>query len=230
MQPDAFEEYCLNEGGIIEPPGADDRKEYDEVRLRYGLRVIIHYGVALSLDEIAEYPIFLDTPHRQPQIKNKARLRRWVISRTDLTDRTRGRIFSVRDVDPGPFQLNVKRIDLTYFDRDLAVFDLRADGATFKTIAERLGMSEDQAKRAWRRTSALVPNWLEFELHIRDCVTCQAYVNRRRARGCAKLELQLGRGATRSLGSINMPEGQLESVNARTRGELPARRSTRPTD
>jgi len=232
MKPGAFEEYCLKEGGVIEPPsGTDARKEYDEVRMRYGLRVIIHYDVALSLDEIADYPIFLDTPHRQPKIKNKAMLRRFAISGlTDLTGRTRRRIFSTRDVDRGPFQLNAKRIDLTCFDRDLAVFDLRADGAQFKTIAKRLGISVDQAKRAWRRTSTLVPNWLAVESHVRDCVTCQAYANGRRSRGCAKLELQLGRGATHSLGSINMPEGQLGLVNARTRGELPARRSARPTD
>ena len=231
MQLGAFEEYCRKEGGVIEPPsGADAGKEYDEVRVRYGLRVIVHYDVALSLNEIADYPIFLDTPRRQPKIKNKAVLQRFAISRTDLTDRTRSRIFSTRDVDRGPFQLNAKRIDLTYFDRDLAVFDLRADGATFKTIAKRLGISEDQAKRAWRRTSTLIPSWLEFESHVLDCVTCQAYVNGGRARGCAKFQLQLGRGATHSVGSINMPEGQLEWVNARTRGELPARRSARPTD
>src|SRR5262245_55393409 len=62
-----FETHCLREGGVIEPAWGPDAKpgteaRYDEVRVRYGLRIVIHPGLALSEQEMAEYPLFADTP------------------------------------------------------------------------------------------------------------------------------------------------------------------------
>src|SRR5262249_10358031 len=94
-KPGAFETYCLNDGGIIEPPrGKNARKKYTAVCRRYGLRWLIHYDLTLSVDEMVAYPIFTDTPHRQPTVKNQKLLRRIAVSRMELSRRMRRRIFS----------------------------------------------------------------------------------------------------------------------------------------
>ena len=154
-----LEQYCLNEEVLpsVSGEGLSSREHYDDVRARYGLRVLVHPDVSFSDDEMGAYPIFVDTPRCQPKVKDQAKLRRLVKGGSkldvdpvmgapvlDVSDRTLRRIFSQKQVDPGPYQVQVGRVRLNQLDSMLAVFDRRSGGKTFIAIAEELGLNIDE--------------------------------------------------------------------------------------
>src|SRR2546425_6595075 len=64
--------YCLENGGVLEPPAGDRRDHYDVLLARYGVVVLMHPDVPFSEDEMAAFPIFADTPHRQPTVQDRS--------------------------------------------------------------------------------------------------------------------------------------------------------------
>ncbi len=229
-----LERYCLDNGGVIEPawgsgapPGGLDH--YQAVCARYGLVVLIHPDVTVSEGEMAAFPIFADTPSRRPTVKDRGALRRFTRRGMDLSLRTQRRIFAQEQVHAGPFQLNLKRIRLRHFDKILAVFDARRAGKPFGVIAEAVGLSLDQVKRAWETGRRLIPKWLDLESHIATCPTCLACIRKKGDRWCAAAELQIGLPPTGRSRSRTSAE-RLDLLAARQEGLLPARRSLKRID
>jgi hypothetical protein len=148
-----LQQYGLKNGGILDRvfgEGLSSAEHYDKTCAQFGLRVLMHPDVPFSEDEIADFPIFADTPRRQPVVINRQLLRRAARKGGDITPSTRARIFATRLVEAGPLQLNARRIRLDHLDTKLAVFDAHTAGKTFARIAKDLGLSVDQTKRAWR--------------------------------------------------------------------------------
>src|SRR2546421_569770 len=100
----------------------------------------------------------------------------------------------------------------------------RCAGGSLQGIAKQLRLSLHQTKRAWETARHLIPKWLDWESHMAACQSCQLFLAEGRDHLCEMVELQVG--AQRSGGSRLRPMtvGQLETVAARIRGDLPARR------
>jgi hypothetical protein len=225
---------CLEGGGIILPvfgDGSSSREHYDKICARYGLTALIHPEVSFSIKEMAAFPIFGDTPERQPVVKDRAVLRRVARHGGDISPRTLRRIFEKKRVEAGPFRLKLKRIHLGRLDTILAVFDARTiRRESFRRIAEDLRLSLDQAKRAWQTARRLISKWFDFEGHLSSCEECQQYAKGRRDRMCVKAEQQIGLRTTGgSRLRLTHPDA-LDLLHARLRHELPARRSLTDPD
>lgn len=223
-----LERDCLEGGGIILPvfgDGLSSREHYDKICRRYGLTALIHPGVPFSDDEMAAFPVFTDTPKRQPVVQNRTLLRRVAMRGGDISPRTGRRIFAKRAVDVGPFQLKLDRIHLGRLDMMLAVFDAHTQGTPLRRIAKDLGLNLDQAKRAWGTARRLISKWFDFESHSKSCARCQLYQHGQRDRMCAKVEQQIGLRTTGGSRLRPMSDGALELLHARLQGELPARGS-----
>jgi hypothetical protein len=214
---------CLNNGGVVLKTFGDE--QYDKVCNRYGLTVLIHPEVAFSDDEMAAFPLFADTPARQPVVRDPARLRR-VARRGGYVDpRTLRRIFRQRRVKSDPFQLSRKRFHRGRFEKMLVVFDSHVGGKPLVRIAKELGLSPDQTKRAWAGAQRLISKWVDFDSHLICCETCQRYLHGARDRMCAKAEQQIGLHRTGGSRLRPMREDRLALLQARSQGELPARRA-----
>ncbi len=177
-----------NGGGVLEPATFNDQ-HYHELCARYGLAVLVHPAVIFSETEMAAFPIFADTPVRQPKVKDQAALRRFARHGGEPSRRSQRRIFAIARVPAGPFRLDrKKRLHLGRFDETLAVFDARVAGRAFKAIATALGLSLHQVKRAWKTARYLIPEWLDFESHVATCPTCLACLREKRDRWFAAAE------------------------------------------
>jgi hypothetical protein len=220
-------EHCLNkDGGVLMPvsgEGLSSRQHYYNVCARYGLRVLIHPDISLSDHEMGAYPVFVDTPMRQPVVRDQTKLRRVAMRRHNISPRTLRRIFSQKHVAEGPYQVKVGRVRLDQLDSMLAVFDRRRDGMTFAMIAQAVGLKIDQVKRAWRRACSLVETRFDLDSHFKTCRRCQKLIVENRGYLCAVAEAQIGTPRSQSVGSRAMPIDQLERDHARHRGEAPAR-------
>jgi hypothetical protein len=221
---------CLRSGGIVEPvfgDGPAGQQQYQRLCTKYGLGVLIHPDVVFSDDDMAAFPVFEDTPGRQFVVRDPALLKRIARTGGDVDPKTLRAVFVKKSVTPGPFQLAVQRARLPRLDAAFAVFDARMAKTSFSVIATELGMSLDQAKRAWRTARRVIGQWLHFESHLDSCRQCQAYQNRRREMGCAEFERQLGVRVAGRARLRHMPDKQLESVLARKYSTLPAKRATK---
>jgi hypothetical protein len=219
---------CLENGGIIPRVlGAEfsSPEHYDAVCRRYGLAVLVHPDVPLSVDEMAAFPVFADTPARQPAVTDPVRLRHVARRGGNVSPRTIRRMFALKPVEPGPFRLTLKRIHLGRLERILAVFDARTQGHSFRRIAKDLRLSLDQAKGAWATARLLIAKWFDFESHLRSCPECHRYLEGKRDRMCARAEQQIG--LRRTGGSRLRPTNAdaLELLGARAQEDLPARRA-----
>jgi hypothetical protein len=224
-----FARYCLEHGGVLEPPAGAGRDPYDETCARYGLIVLMHPDVRFTDDEMAAFPLFADTPKWQPKVKDRAALlQRFAKGGMDLSLRTQRRLFAKERVPSGRLQLNLKRVRHGHFDQTLAVFDARVAGKSFRVIAKALGLSLPQAKRAWETARCLIPKWLDLESHVATCPTCLAYLRNKRDRWCAAVELQIGLRPT-GLSRLRPSAERLDILAARQEGHLPARRSMKQT-
>ena len=225
-----LERDCLeNGGGVLDPPAFNDQ-HYHELCARYGLVVLVHPAVIFSETEMAAFPIFADTPGRQPTVKDQAVLRRFARRGGNLSQRSQSRIFATARVPAGPFQLDrKKRLHLGRYDEMLAVFDARVAGRPFIAIAKALGLSLHQVKRAWKTARYLIPNWLDLESHVATCPTCLACIRKKGDRWCAAVELQIGLPPTGRSRSRTSAE-RLDLLAARQGGLLPARRSKKRID
>jgi hypothetical protein len=225
-----LEQYCLDEGGILERgsgDGAASGAYYDAICARYGVRVLMHPDVSFSDDQMARFPVFADTPRRQSVVRDQALLRRVARRGGDISPRTLRRVFIKKKVEAGPFQMPVERLHFHRFDSMLAVFDARIAGKQFSLIANELGQSLNQVKRAWRLARVLIEKWLDFERHIATCRLCQACIEGRRDRYCGVIEAEIGVRAAPGPRLQPMPDQALALVNARVKGHLPARRSVK---
>jgi len=223
-----LQQYCLENEGILDSvfgEGCSSTEHYGKTCARYGVTVLIHPDVSFSDDEMADFPIFADAPRRQPVVINRPLLRRVAMRGGAINLSTQRRIFAKRLVEPGPFQLNVKRIRLHHLDTRLAVFDAHTAGKTFARIAKDLGLSVDQTKRAWRAARVEINNWFDIGTHIKECVQCLACLRGDRNRYCRTVELQIGLRSSRGSQLYATPDLNLELLNARHKREIPARRS-----
>lgn len=227
---DKLERDCLENGaGVLDPARFND-EHYRELCARYGLVVLVHPAVIFSEAEMAAFPIFADTPARQPKVKDQAALRRFARHGGELIRRSQRRIFATAPVPAGPFRLDrEKRLHLGRFDETLAVFDARVAGRPFKAIATALRLSLHQVKRAWKTARYLIPNWLDLESHFDTCATCLACIREKGDRWCATAELQIGLPPTGRSRSRTSAE-RLDLLAARQGGLLPARRSMKRID
>jgi len=220
-------DYCLNkEGGVLMPvsgEGVSSREHYYNLCARYGLRVLLHPDVSFLDDEMGAYPVFADTPVRQPVVRDQAKLRRVAMRRHNISPRTLRRIFSQKRIDAGPYRVQVGRVRLGQLDSMLAVFDRRRDGMTFTAIARQLDLKIDQVKRAWRRARSLIENRVDLNSHFQTCRMCQKLIAEGGADLCPVAEAQIGTARSQSVGSRAMPIDRLERDHARHRGEAPAR-------
>jgi len=222
-----LQQYCLANEGILDRvfgEGFSSPEHYDNTCARYGLVVLIHPDVYFSDDDMAAFPIFTDTPSRQPVLLNRTLLRRAMIS-GDISRRAQRRIFAKKLVEAGPFQLNVKRVHLHHLDTRLAVFDAHTAGKPLARIAKDLGLSVDQTKRAWRAARVEINNWFDIGTHVKECVQCQTCLHGHRDRYCRRVELQIGLRTSRGSQLYATPDLDLELLNARHKREIPARRS-----
>lgn len=225
-----LERDCRENGGGVLDPAAFNDQDYHELCTRYGLVVLVHPAVIFSEAEMAAFPIFADTPGRQPKVKDQAALRRFARHGGELGRRSQRRIFATARVPPGPLRLDrKKRLHLGRFDETFAVFDARVAGQPFKAIATALRLSLHQVKRAWKIARYLIPNWLDLESHVATCPTCLAYIREKKDRWCAAAELQIGLPPTGRSRSGTAPE-RLDLLAARQGGLLPARRSMKRID
>jgi hypothetical protein len=219
-------------GGVILPAFGDavgNPEHYDSICRRYGLRTLIHPRVRFSDDEMAAFPVFADTPARQPVVKDPVRLRHLARRGGDVSPRTLRRLFTTKPIAAGPFRLSAKRLHLGRLEMILAVFDACIQGTSFRRIGTDLQLSLDQVKRAWAMARRLVPKWFDFEPHLRACAECQRYGDGNRDRMCAKAEQQIGLRATGGSRLRPLSARRLELLHARRQGELPARRSPHPS-
>jgi len=207
--------------------GVGDPEGYDGICRRYGLRTLIHPEVRFSDDEMAAFPVFADTPARQPVVKDLTRLRHVARRGGDISSRTLRRLFTTTPVAAGPFRPSAKRIHLGRLEMLFAVFDARTQGTSFRRIATDLDLDPDQVNRAWATARRLVSKWFDFESHLRSCAECQRYGDGKRDRMCGKAEQQIGLRATGGSRLRPRSAGGLELLHARRQGELPARRSAR---
>jgi len=225
--------HCLTaEGGTLIPDvgaGNISRQLHDEVCKRYGLRVLMHPSVAMSEDEMADYPLFSDSPRSQPVIKDRDLMRRLAmmgnVSRRDMQ-----KLFGKTKVDAGPYQVKVARVHLGRLDTMLAVFDAHTADKTPSTIAKDLGLSIDQVKRASRTARKIIDSWLDFDAHATKCGKCQAYRNGKREHGCRVYEMQLGIRSTRGVALLATRDEVLDEEHARRTGAAPARGASKPRD
>ena len=217
-----------NGGGVLDTATFNDQ-QYHELCARYGLVVLVLPAVSFSEAEMVAFPIFADTPGRQPKVKDQAALRRSARRGGDLSQRSQRRIFAAAPVPAGPFQLDrKKRLHLGRFDEMLAVFDARVEGQSVTAIATALGLSLHQVKRAWKTARHFIPKWLDLESHIATCPTCVACLLENANRWCAAVELQIGFppvGRSRARTST-----EIDILTARQEGLLPARRSMKRID
>jgi hypothetical protein len=235
-----LEQHCRNEEVLtpVSGEGLSSREHYYNVCERYGLRVLIHPDISFSGDAMGAYPIFVDTPTRQPLVRDRAKLRRVVTKGAkldvdpvmnapllDVSSRTLRRIFSQKHVAAGPYQVQVGRVRLDQLDSMLAVFDRHREGMPFAMIARQLDLKIDQVKRAWRKARSLVENRFDLDSHFKTCRRCQKLIAESCGYFCAVAEAQIGTPRSQSVGSRATPIDQLERDHARHRGELPARRA-----
>jgi hypothetical protein len=223
-----LQQHCLENQGILERvfgDGFSSAEHYDKTCARFGLTVLMHPDVSFSDDDMADFPIFADAPRRQPVLVDRVLLRRAAMRGGDISRRTQRKIFAKKLVETGPFQPQVKRIHLDRLDTMLAVFDGHTAGKSLAWIAKDLRLSIDQVKRAWRVASAEIDRWSDFEAHLKECAQCQECLQRRSDRYCRVVERRIG---LRSSGGVQLHatlEPDLDLLNARHQGEIPARRS-----
>ena len=221
-------QYCQDHDGTLPSvfgEGFSSLEHYDEVCARFGLTSLLHPDISISDSEMAVFPIFADTPRRQPVLLNRLALRRARIWGATISLRTPRGIFGKRVVQAGAFQPKVKRIHLPRLAMRLAVFDARAAGKPLKRIAKELGLSVDQAKRAWRAMRVEIDHWVDIGTHVKDCPRCQASLQEHRGQYCPVFELQIGLRSARGVQLHARREQELDRLNARHQGGIPARRS-----
>jgi hypothetical protein len=221
-------QHCLKNGGILERvfgEGFSSAEHYDQICARFGLTVLMHPYVAFSDDEMAAFPVFADAPRRQPVLKDRVLLRRVAMKGGDISRRAQRRIFARKLVETGPFQPQVQRIHLDHLDTMLAVFDAHTARKSFARIAQDLGLSIDQVKRAWRVASVEIDRLSDFETHLKECAECQKCLQGRRDRYCPVVERRIGLRSSRGVQLHATLEQDLDLLNARHHGQIPARRS-----
>lgn len=176
---------------------------YDADCARFGLRFLWHPDAEFTEDTMAGYPVFRDTPSRQRRPKHvitgeraqqappdqqaalkalgdqqKRAYQAKVQGHPDWSQRVRQRHFGGVRVPPGPWQLPGRWAHLDNLRWYLRVLDLRRGSLPFSRIAEQLGISVDQAKRAWGVARRLVdaglePGWAPIETHLATCKRCR---------------------------------------------------------
>jgi len=258
--------YCLKRNGGVIPAQADaeGRRLYDEILKQYGLRVILHPAVCIPLEDMAAFPIFVDTPGRQPVVVEKDLLRRLAMEAygklgqlphipanpldsldeaaiPELPERRLHKAIKKCKVERAGSWFNGERIHFDTLRRDLDVFDLRTSGVTLVGAAKRLGISVEEAKRAWARASTLIRNhqverWDEspMEAHCDTCQTCQPwFAGKPGAEPCPQMNRLLEPGPRRRRGERTVDltqahlyqETTLDLLSARSDGSLPTRSS-----
>lgn len=194
--------YTVFTTGVIHIPfDLTVNRPYQADCAKWGLRLLLHPNVVISEEDMAGFPVFVDTPPRQRKVKDEAAWERWVqrlpidgvivrvgnrkIRRVshvkDLHDRDLRRYFRIEEVPKGPFQLPSKRKHLRKFDWYLTVFDQHKAGRKFDTIAKALSISVHQAKRAFRIARRLI-QWSDklkgsdeaIQDHFKGCPECRS--------------------------------------------------------
>ncbi len=230
---DRLNQHCLENQGIlgrIFGEGLSSGEHYDQTCARFGLTVLMHPHVSFSDDGMAAFPVFADAPRRQPVLIDRGLLRRVAMKGRGISRRAQRQIFAKKLVETGPFQPQVKRIHLDLLDTMLAVFDARTARKRFARIAQDLGLSIDQVKRAWRMASIEIDRWSDFEAHLKECAECQKCLQGRRDRYCPVVERRIGLRSSRGVQLHATREQDLDLLNARHQGQLPARRAFKNPD
>jgi len=150
------------------------RARYQRDCARWGLRKLFDPALVITLQEMTLYPIFADTPRRQPvKVSGEEAWRRVVrrlaatahatrlrsgggtctlILSTDEVDRLRYLHFRDRAVAPGPFQVTppVRRLHPRVLEKGLTVFWQVEQGLSTRAIARELRLTRDQVITAFR--------------------------------------------------------------------------------
>jgi len=201
-------------GGVIPAPpdrqhkdgtvSSEGRRRHAEVLRVHGLRVVLHHAVHIPVADMASFPIFIDTPARQPIVIDQELLRR--LARHPgphgaIADRPLHQAIQLpkrrRRVDRTGFVVRGQRIHRETFDRDLRVFDLRVKGISPRDVARELWLTRDEEKRAWRRAITLIPDWRparwEQSLtdHLSQCPICVDVEAGRRKDLCPAMQQQV---------------------------------------
>jgi len=213
--------------GVIECPfDFTVRREYQADCAKWGLRLLLDPKVVVSEEEMAIYPIFADTPERQPVVKDWKALRRWVQrfpkrptpkgepywgpkdlfkrgeppSGPEISERDLRRYFRTERVPRQGFQLQGNRQHFRKFDFYLEVFDRRTRGQLFKEIAEVLGVSVHQAKRACHIARQLIEGFRfskkaeeSPQEHVSRCPKCSMVARTNRGDWCKKMDRLLAK-------------------------------------
>src|SRR2546430_2628679 len=70
-EPDRFKSYCRREAGIIiYPPFGAESENYERDCTKWGLHFLILPEIKIASEGMAAFPIFVDTPSRQPTVRD----------------------------------------------------------------------------------------------------------------------------------------------------------------